>query len=263
MDGFLLNIILSFIVGSIWITLTTIIAERSGTRLGGLIGGLPSTMVVAFLFIGLTKGDVAVFDGTVMVPIIEGVDFILIILISIISSRNFWLGILAGLVAWAALSYVSLLLNPSLVISLIALILIASLAFIYFNNQARYKSRPGINARYNLRQVSFRAFFGGSIIVIAVLAANFSGPILGGIFATFPAVFLSTLILLYLQNGMDFTGATMKSMVISSAITTTTFAIVLRYTVISFGIIYSIIIAYVASLVAAYLAYYAVTEKLK
>jgi hypothetical protein len=53
--SFWIKLFLGFIVGSIWVTLTTVSAERFGSKVGGLIGGLPSTVVIALLFIGLTQ----------------------------------------------------------------------------------------------------------------------------------------------------------------------------------------------------------------
>ena len=49
------KLLLSFLVGGCWVTLTTIIAEKFGSKIGGLLGGLPSTIVVSLLFIGLTQ----------------------------------------------------------------------------------------------------------------------------------------------------------------------------------------------------------------
>ncbi|MCP4683701.1 MAG: DUF3147 family protein [Desulfobacterales bacterium] len=36
---------LSFVVGGLWVAGTTFIAEYFGTKIGGIIGGLPSTIV--------------------------------------------------------------------------------------------------------------------------------------------------------------------------------------------------------------------------
>ena len=52
--SFWLKLILGFIVGSLWVTLTTVSAERFGSKVGGLIGGLPSTVVIALLDIMFT-----------------------------------------------------------------------------------------------------------------------------------------------------------------------------------------------------------------
>ncbi len=43
---FILKLVLSFIVGSLWITMGTVLAEKYGTKIGGLIAGLPSTILI-------------------------------------------------------------------------------------------------------------------------------------------------------------------------------------------------------------------------
>ena len=35
MDGFYLKLLLSFVVGGIWITLATVVAEKLGSKIGG------------------------------------------------------------------------------------------------------------------------------------------------------------------------------------------------------------------------------------
>ena len=43
--SFLSRLALSFLTGAAWVTLSTLASERYGSKLGGLIGGLPSTAV--------------------------------------------------------------------------------------------------------------------------------------------------------------------------------------------------------------------------
>ncbi len=54
-SSFLLKLAISFLTGAAWVTLSTLASERYGSRVGGLIGGMPSTAVVSLLFIGLTQ----------------------------------------------------------------------------------------------------------------------------------------------------------------------------------------------------------------
>ena len=51
------------------------------------------------------------------------------------------------------------------------------------------------------------------MIAIAVFTASIGGPVIGGILSVFPAILLSTTIILYLRQGEAFTGATGRSMV--------------------------------------------------
>ena len=59
MDPFVLKLVLTAFVGGSWVVLSTIIAERAGTKLGGVIAGLPSSSLIAFLFIGWTQSPQA------------------------------------------------------------------------------------------------------------------------------------------------------------------------------------------------------------
>ena len=52
-DLLILHLILAFAVGGAWVGFATLIAERYGSALGGLVGGLPAISIVSFLFIGL------------------------------------------------------------------------------------------------------------------------------------------------------------------------------------------------------------------
>jgi hypothetical protein len=46
----LLHLLLAFAVGSLWVTAITVIAEKKGSVIGGILGGLPSTFsVLVFL----------------------------------------------------------------------------------------------------------------------------------------------------------------------------------------------------------------------
>jgi hypothetical protein len=68
-DFLVLRLILAFAVGGAWISLATLIAERYGSALGGLVGGLPAISVVSFLFIGLNQGPETASQATVVFPL--------------------------------------------------------------------------------------------------------------------------------------------------------------------------------------------------
>lgn len=76
---FVLKLILSFIVGSLWITMVTILAEKYGTRIGGLMAGLPSTIPISLFFIAWTQSERVAVDATTIVPIIGGINCIFIV----------------------------------------------------------------------------------------------------------------------------------------------------------------------------------------
>ena len=48
---FLAKVIISFFVAGIWISAATFLAERMGSKIGGLIANLPSNILVGLLFL--------------------------------------------------------------------------------------------------------------------------------------------------------------------------------------------------------------------
>jgi hypothetical protein len=53
--AFLLKTVTSFLAGGIWIGASTLLAERLGSKKGGLVTNLPSTILVALVFVALAK----------------------------------------------------------------------------------------------------------------------------------------------------------------------------------------------------------------
>jgi hypothetical protein len=93
MDGvFAAKLTLSFIAGSLWITLVTIAAERRGTQSVGFIAGLPSTIMIALFFIGWSHTACAVAGAGAAVPIMGGMNRLFIITYSGFLRVNLWLG---------------------------------------------------------------------------------------------------------------------------------------------------------------------------
>src|SRR5579862_5879149 len=76
---FLFKLALTFLVGSLWLTGATILAERFGSKIGGVIAGMPSTIVIALFFIGWTQTPLAASQATVVVPLVMGIDGLFII----------------------------------------------------------------------------------------------------------------------------------------------------------------------------------------
>ncbi len=106
------------------------------------------------------------------------------------------------------------LLDPgNLAIALGLYALAAITAWLWLRSRHRYVQEGGRNIRYRPREVLFRGVFAGAVIAIAVFMTKTGGPVLGSILSVFPAIFLSTMIILYTQQGEKFTGATGRSMI--------------------------------------------------
>jgi len=253
---FIFKLLLTFLVGSLWITGATVVAEKFGSKIGGVIGGMPSTIVIALFFIGWTQSPLVAAASTVVIPVIMGIDGLFILIYTYISRFHVPLAILASLLVWFILSLGLVLVHfQSFGISLLCFVLLLGCSYIVMEYHWHVKSIAGRSYAFSLLNLILRGALSGSIITIAVALAKLGGPLLGGAFASFPAVFLSTMIITYLAQGRAFSVSVLKIMMISGTIDVTIYASAVRLFYPTIGLVEGTISAFLLSLVSAYLIY--------
>src|SRR3989344_1903322 len=94
MDIFLLKLILTFIVGALWVNLGMIIAEKYGTKIGGVIAGLPSTALVTLFFIGWTQSAQFAAQSTTIVPIVTGISGFFVAVYLLLEKKGFFFALI-------------------------------------------------------------------------------------------------------------------------------------------------------------------------
>lgn len=253
---FWLNILSAFIVGGVWITVTTIITDRWGTKLGGFIGGLPSTAAVSFFFIGLSQSPEAVFHATTVFPLTYGFTGIFLVSYALLARRGFLFGLIGSLAIWCILSAtVAIFHFDNFVASLViyGLILIVSLCIL--NVFVTIKSVKSAPVKLSLCQLIARGFFGGCMIGFTVFISKVGGPIFGGIFAAFPAFFISTLYISYQSQGLAFSRTIAKPLLVTGMITIVAYGVAVRYLYPSQGLILGTLFSLLVSALSAYFTY--------
>jgi hypothetical protein len=253
---FLFKLVVSFLVGSLWITGATMLAERFGSKIGGVIAGMPSTIVIALFFIGWTQTPVAASQATVIVPLIMGINALFIITYVSLVRRSFPLALLASLFVWLCLSFALVLIHfNNFSLSLIGFLGLLLVSYVVMEYVLRVKSLAGRNTPFSFSNVLMRGLVSGVIITLAVAFAKLGGPLLGGVFASFPAVFLSTMILTYFAQGRVFSVSVMKTLMLSGTINTTVYASAVRYLYPLFGLIGGTISSFLLSLLSLYVVF--------
>ncbi len=253
---FLFKLVVTFLVGSLWLTGATILAERFGSKIGGVIAGMPSTIVIALFFIGWTQTPVAASQATVIVPLIMGIDAIFIITYAALVRRSFPLALLSSLFVWVCFSFALVLIHfNNFSLSLIGFLGLLLFSYVVMEYVLRVKSLAGRNTPLSFSNVLMRGLVSGLIITLAVAFAKLGGPLLGGVFASFPAVFLSTMILTYFAQGRVFSVSVMKTLMLSGTINTTVYASAVRLLYPLFGLIGGTISSFLLSLVSMYVVF--------
>ena len=247
---------LSFVVGGIWVSLTTFAAERFGSKIGGLLGGFPSTAVVTLFFIGITQTPHIASQATTIMPFSQGFNGIFIIMYTLFAKRGLVPGIFTALLAWFLLATIVVSSGiENFFVSVVGWLFLFIGCYIILENYMNITSQPKIAVHYSALQILLRALFGGTVIAFAVLMGKLGGPIYGGIFATFPAMFIATLIITHRSRGYKFSQAVAKALMVSGVLNVALYAIFVRYVYLWTGLLAGTAIAITISCGTVYLTY--------
>lgn len=207
---FLLQLLVSFLVGGGLIAFLSLLAERSSERVAGMVISFPSTIAISFLFISFTSSPQKVSEAATLVPAAIGVMMIFCscyLYLSRVRMRKIYsILFCAGLslLAWLALCVpMAVWKFSSLPWSLAAYCGLTLIGY-YLITVRPHAREEQVLVKYSWAQKVKRGAFGGLIIASSVFAAKLSGPFWGGVMAGFPAVFLSSLVTIHYNYNSDF-----------------------------------------------------------
>lgn len=234
---------LSFVIAATWVSMATLVAERLGTRMGGVIATLPSTLVVALYFMAVEEGVGFATDVAALVPAEMAINTVFLALFIAFSRRGLPTALSAALGGWTLLSAILYLSDPEgLWPSMVVFVAAAAGTTLWLRRRHPTPQVAGRHVSYTATEVSFRGLFAGAIIALSVLLASVSGPVIGAILSVFPAIFTSTMVILYLRQGPEFTGATGSTMILGS-VNVVGYSAVLVYALPAFGAVWGTLLA--------------------
>jgi uncharacterized membrane protein (GlpM family) len=256
--AFLLKLILSFVTGATVVVLVTIISERVGTRIGGVVTSMPSTSVIALVFIAWTEGSGAAHEATYAMPMGMAAVCAFILTYFLATKRfgrSFVAPIILSILIWFIIALPAMSSKLDLFISSLAffLLYIPTYYLVSFSNKPNPQpKKPSAGSG----EILLRAFFGGAVISLAVIMARFAGPLYGGTFGVFPAVFSSSFIILHSKHGPEFMQEFMRTIPFG-AIGTFTFALSANQLYPVYGVALGTIFAYALAVLAVCILYFA------
>jgi hypothetical protein len=156
--------------------------------------------------------------------------------------------IAASLSAWAVLALTSLMIVrhitngiiSELALGLVGLFALAGLA-IFFNIQS-IAAPKGIN-KVPLVVLSIRGIAAGLAIAFCLFLAELGLPFLAGLASAFPAIFLTSMVALWLSQGPQVPRGAAAPMMLGGA-SVSVYALIVMWSLPSFGIIYGSVIAW-------------------
>lgn len=261
-DSLLLHLALAFAVGSLWVLLVTVIAERAGSAVGGVVGGLPSTSAFSFFFIGINESSDAAVQATTVFPLAFSFTCAFLLFYVFFAKKGFRVGLSISLLIWFAVSALIVILKlKSFAFSLVVGVLVSAAIYYVFAERLDLENVTGEKMDYTTLQLLGRGVLAGSLVLLAVVASQIGGPVLGGIFSAFPAVFTSTLYIVNQSRGTDFSRSVTKPLVVSSILTVIPYCIAIRCLYPSLGIWIGTISSYAVIVPLDFLAYRLVSRK--
>lgn len=261
---FLLQLLLTYCVGSVWIFLIIKASKHFGSKIGGFIGGLPSTALVSFFFIGITQSKEIAAEAATVFPLAYGVTGLFLVAYALFIKRGLVFSLFYSLLIWFGFSLFIAILNPmSLAVNLIVYLIILSFSIYVLEVKLKVvsKENPGMN--YSFKQTAGLSLTCGLIIMSAVFFAKLAGPVFGGIFAAFPAIFISTLVMSYKLFGADFSRAMTKPLLITGMITIVIYVLSVKFFYLRTGLYFGTLISIFISAGSAYFTYLFIRCKIK
>jgi uncharacterized membrane protein (GlpM family) len=250
----LLQTVLPFALSALVVIIVTIIAEKYGTKTGGIIGTLPITLSVAYIFIALNKGVNFASNAIAVVPAVIGINLIFLGVFAVFAYRSTKLALVGCFTIWVILSTILYLWDmQNIYISLITFTVSMVSTFFVLEKKFKIKSIGKKTVHYTPFKILLRGLLTGTIIMIAVLLSNI-GEVLSGIFTVFPAISISTMLITEREHGPNFSAGIAKSMIFGSW-SIINYAVVVHFLFPKYGIIWGTLVAFCVSLLISYIIF--------
>lgn len=256
-DGaFALRVVIAFVVGGLAVAGFTAMAERYGSRLGGLLLSFPIKVVVSLLMIGLSEGLAFAAATAAAVPAGIGINVAFLAGSALLALRWPIAAALGGGIAlWLVSGVVVLALplggNLGATVAVWGAAAFVALLLLDRVPGARGDRRVARKAGgFGLAGLLGRAAGAGSVVALSVVLARALGPFAGGLMSVFPSGFLTSLLILLRRHGPEFTAATARVMVAGSA-APATFGVVAALSMPRLGLVLGLVAALAAAAAAS------------
>jgi hypothetical protein len=263
-DLFYFKLFLAFAVGSTMVTLATVAAESLGSKIGGLIGGIPSAVAISLFFIAYTETPRLASEATNMVPLTMGLNGLFLVVYVGLAKWGAWMAMAGALFFWFALAGLVLFLKfNNFSFSLLFYLLSLFGSYLILEKCYHLPSTEKILLRYTPLQILSRALFSGAMISGAVYLSRVAGPVWGGMMAPFPTIYISTLIILARSKGVEFSRRITKPLLISAMINVVVYATAVRYFYLLFDLALGTVLALGVSAMSTYGIYWFMKNKMR
>ena len=260
---FLTKLAFSFVIGGAWAIMATVAADRWGSKFGGLLAALPSTTLFALFFLAWTQTPAFAARATLVMPMVLASENLFLLSYIALAKRGISIALTTALATWVVtaltLSYFRF---ENLMAGLITYIVLFLLVYYLVEYVLHVPSSTGKRIYYTPKTILLRGLISGTVIGFAVVMGKIGGPLVGGMFSAFPAMFTSTILITYFSRGAAFSAAIMKSAILG-LMTIMVHALMVRVTYVPLGIWWGTAVSTLVSFSTGYLIYHVGIKKLR
>lgn len=266
------SILLSALFAGIVATAVTVAIEKWGGLVGGLLGTVPSTIVPAGIGMYLTGGEDEIVSSMMVVPLGMLLNALFLgawlvlprwfastsrpLLLTSFGALTFWC--VLGIGVWFLLQHTVigiLLTERELALVGLALLVVIS---VWFNRHPQ-PTPKGTNA-VSKTVLFARGTMAASAIGVAVWMAGLGLPLLAGLASVFPAIFLTSMVALWLAQGPTVPQGAAGPMMLGGA-SVAVYANIAMWSLPAYGALLGSLIAWVGSVVGWSLPAFMVLRK--
>jgi uncharacterized membrane protein (GlpM family) len=222
-DPFLLRLGLSFLLGGTSVAAFTTIAERYGSRIGGLLLSFPVKVLITLFLIALNEGVAFAARAAVSVPAGLGVNLVFLVATALLVRRvrSPRAAVAGALAIWLVAGIIVVAHPPLTLAASLAYWLVPLAVGLFLLSRI-----PGVRAvrktaravdRFGWTGLATRALGAGTVVALSVVLAHEGGPVLGGLASVFPSGWITTMVILTRRHGPEFTASTVRVMLVGSA----------------------------------------------
>lgn len=248
METYLVQIIQSFLIAGFWIAGATLLAEKLGSKAGGAIANLPSTILVSLVYVAIVRSPEYAAEAALAAPLGMAVNTIFLFLFIVMLQFNLLIAAFTALAFWFTMAWTISLTDEITVLFSIGFYFLAMfISFYLLEFRLKVPSAGKQKRPFRWWMLFVRAAFAGTVVATTVTISTFANSFWTGIFSTFPAVMLSTMTILSISQGATFARAVGKTMVLAS-VNIVIYAIAVHYFYNLVGVLWGTFIAFLLAL---------------
>jgi uncharacterized protein DUF3147 len=252
---FLTKVTISFFVAGVWIATATFLAERFGTKIGGLITNLPSNILVSLIFIAQVNDINFVVNSIPAIPIGMTINSVFIFVYILVLPLGILRSTILSLFIWFLLAFVSIQVNfENLKLNVIIYIVLTLVLFFIADKYLKLPQQQKSDKPYKINQLILRAVFAGGLVAAVVFISNFFDAYIVGIFSSFPAVLLSTMVILAINQNIAFARVTGKILILSTS-NIVVYSLVVYFTYPTLGIVWGTVFSFLCAFIWVWVFY--------